>query len=425
MRVGRRDAGGAGGRAAVSDRNATTSRWGARGARRVGLATLLALCGPGWSAAEQAPVLEPAPPVAAPTDEAFTPLFYKGQDYGSESQFGPLNVFTNVGLGVVGRAGLNASARLGDIDLEQGFGHLGDAYFHPARSIREGYGNVGVWAFLEFVPVLSEISYPNYALHFLGEGMLTRKLEEYYRTEGMSPGWARAAAITTMVLSQQMNELVEAQTTQPADTTADLIFNTAGIIAFCFDGFAEVFANDAIHLYYWPGQPVVDMRDGVLFNHAEDYLLRITLGDWTRWKLATLFGVSTIGLGVSTPIGGDQYITWGLIAGGAGVPPRDYERPTTGPIFYWDPDKEELEVPEREAQSHEVASLRLAWDREGSLLATLDVNPEGDHVGLNVYPGAFDTGPVQLGAYGLWTRGGATALGLTVSVSSVMPGLRF
>ncbi len=79
MRVGRRDAGGAGGRTAVSDRNATRSRWGARGARRVGLATLLALCGPGWSAAEQAPVLEPAPPVAAPTDEAFTPSSTKAR----------------------------------------------------------------------------------------------------------------------------------------------------------------------------------------------------------------------------------------------------------------------------------------------------------------------------------------------------------
>ncbi|MEZ4465618.1 MAG: hypothetical protein R3F43_14380 [bacterium] len=351
------------------------------------------------------------------------PFFYRGLDYGSESQFGPVNVFTNVGLGVVGR--LNASGRLGDIDLRDGFSQLGDAYFHPLRSIRDGYGYVGAWGLVEFVPILSGAALPNYFLHFLGEGMLTRKLEEYYEAEGLTHGWARAAAIATMVISQQANELVESQTVVAADSTADFVFNAAGIIAFCFDSFAGYFATDSVQLYYWPGQPVVDVGDGLLFNHGEDYILRTTLGDWTRWKLASVFGVAAVGLGVSTPIRTDEYITWGLILGGGGLPPRDYERPVRQPVFYFDHGKEEFVATEREPEEYEQASLRIYWDRQGSLLSTLDIGIEGKHFGLNIYPGLLDTGSLQLGAYAIWTRGSAAAVGLTLSLSSVVPGFRF
>lgn len=349
-------------------------------------------------------------------------FFYTGQDYGSESQFGPLNVFTSVGLVTVGR--LNNSARLRDIDLKRGFAHIGEAYSAPNRAVREAYGSWLAWTFVELVPIVGISSYPNYALHFLGEGMLTRKLEEYYQAEGLSGGWARVAAIATMVLSQHTNELVESGTVLPGDMVADIFFNALGIFAFSFDGWARLFSNDYVQLLYWPGQPVVDVRDTALFNHSENYMLRTTLGSWTRWKMAFAFGAGTIGLGVSVPIRKTDYITLGLFVSDATMPGRPYTPPPQQPIFFAN-EQGQLTFTGRERLPHEHAPLRLFWDRQGSLLATLDVEPSGKYLGINLYPGVVPTGPVKLGAYGIFSAGAGVAVGLTVDAISVVPGLRF
>lgn len=350
-------------------------------------------------------------------------LFYHGQDYGSESQFGPLNVFVNVGLGVVGR--LNASARLSDIDFRRGFEHLGTAYFDPKTGIRQGYGSTGVWAFTEFFPILGISSYPNYALHFLGEGMLSRKLEEYYRAHDISPIWSKLLAIASITAAQTMNEIIEQTSVTPGDALADLVFNTLGVLAFSFDGVARLFANKYVQLYYWPDQPVIDVRDSALFNHGENYLLRTTLGGWTSWKLAIAMGISYSGIGTSIPITNRDYLTIGAFFSGSNLPRRDYVKPKAEPIFYWDHENQEFASNGVHEDPSAVTTVRAFWDRRGSLMASIAVGIDAFYLGVNVYPGVLDLGPVKIGAYAAYSaRAGGTA-GVTLSVLSVVPGYRF
>lgn len=350
-------------------------------------------------------------------------LFYHGQDYGSESQFGPLNVFVNLGLGVVGR--LNASARLTDIDFRRGFDHLGTAYFDPKAAIGRGYGDYRVWLFLEFVPILGVSSWPNYTLHFLGEGMLSRKLEEYYQAHDISPIGSKLLAIATITAAQQMNEIIEQTSVTPGDALADLVFNTLGVLAFSFDGFARLFSNESVQLYYWPDQAVIDVRDSALFNHGENYLLRTTLGGWTSWKLAIAAGVSYSGIGTSIPITDSDYLTIGGFLAGSNLPRRDYVKPRAEPIFYWDDEEQDIISNGVQEDPSAVTTLRAFWDRRGSLMASIAVGIDAFYLGVNVYPGVLDLGPVKLGGYAAYSaRAGGTA-GVTLSVLSVVPGYRF
>jgi len=357
-------------------------------------------------------------------------FFYHSQDYGSESQFGPLNVFANVGLGVAGR--LNASARLTDIDFKHGFKGLGTAYFDPMEGIRQGYGDPVKWGYLEFVPVLGILSWPNYTLHFLGEGMLSRKLEEYYIANNYSPLQSKLLAIATITASQQMNEIIEQEFVTPGDPFADLFFNTAGVIAFSFDGFAQLFSNESVQLYYWPDQAVVDVRDAAIYNHAENYLLRTTLGSWTNWKLAIPFGLSAAGIGVSMPIGKSDYITFGLIGGSSNLPNRQYTPPRRELIIYYDEETEKIEGNKVQTDPSKMSTFRMYWDRKGSVLGSLDIaysdnhfGRKAFHLGTNIYPGIFQYRSVKFGGYAAYTHHVGGTIGITMSTLSVMPGYRF
>ena len=57
-------------------------------------------------------------------------LFYHNQDYGSESQFGHLNVITNIGFSVVGPQFWGY--RLGDIPFNEGIRKLAESFAHPS-----------------------------------------------------------------------------------------------------------------------------------------------------------------------------------------------------------------------------------------------------------------------------------------------------
>ena len=106
-----------------------------------------------------------------------TRYFYFDQDYGSESQFGPLNVFVHVGFSVVGKASGFQIYSPFDVDYLDSARELGRAYTDLGQ-IPRGYGSYSQWALQEFVPGFGSAILPNIAFHLLGEGMLSRKLQE-------------------------------------------------------------------------------------------------------------------------------------------------------------------------------------------------------------------------------------------------------
>jgi hypothetical protein len=367
--------------------------------------------------AHGAAVPEPAPPRPPPA------LFYHGQDEGSESQFGALSVLVNVGYSTAGKASGFQIYSPFDLDYGSSLRELAGDYVH-VREIPRGYGSYARWAIQEFVPFMGIASVPNYGLHILGEGMLSRKLTEYNVAQGMSAGWARFAAIATVVAAQQLNELLESKSVPVGDSIADtLVNNTVGILLFSNDRFARLFSNDHLHMYFWPGQPLLDVRDGAIYNNSESYLFRVTLGGWTRAKLNFLGGIPSIGLGISYPIGGEDALGGLIVTQGPLVPEHPYVHGPQLPRFsYVTPTPTTGSV--STADADQIAA-RFTWDRGGSLLATLEIGlPVRPNVVANIYPGLVRLGPVKLGAY-VYADASLRAFGLTLSNLAVMPGVRF
>lgn len=367
---------------------------------------------------------ESEPPAAtAGADETRPPesdrLFYAGPLPGSESQFGPLNVVVNVGL-ITLTPGLEP--RLKDVPWGENLRRLGSVHAHPARSIRNGYDTFGMFAFIEFMPVISIVSAPNYALHFLGEGMLSRKLEEYYLHQGMSPTWAKVTGISTVVGAQTLNEVVEMSFVPDADPIADLFFNAAGIVAFSYDGFARWFSNERVELLWWPGQAMIDVRDTALYNQAETYNLRFGIGKQKKLRLGVLMGTAN-GPGVGYPVSPHDDLSLHLVIR-PNVPEYPYQTRDIGVIDYLNPENNKA-ASDGETEENASVAARFSWDRSGSLMGSLDVAVDPSfQVTANVYPGLLEFGPVGVGAFAHAGVKSPAAFGVTLSTISVMPGFR-
>lgn len=345
-------------------------------------------------------------------------FFYSGQDYGSESQFGPLNVFLNVGLVVPGR--IATTPRLGEIRYQEGWDFVKDALSHQEDVIEESGGSNKVLE-KEFIPFAhpSGAWLPNYALHFLGEGMLSRKLEEYFRHNGMQGRYLpKILAGSTVLFSQLTNEVVEYELPweQRLDPVADFYFNVAGIIAFSFDGFAQWFASDTVDYYYWPGQAVIDAQDGAIFNQGENYYFRY--GE-QGWKFAMMMGMPWNGGGISIPMDSMEIEHLTVMLGSdVKIPKRNFDREDTGFVR-----GEEFKA--SDVANEYLGALHFFWDREGSLLASssLSFSPSWQW-SSNIYPVPIAKLGFGIGGYATVSEEGANAIGITFDFTSVVPGYR-
>ena len=351
--------------------------------------------------------------------------FYFNQPYGSESQFGPLNVWLNVGLVVPGRLG--TQPQLDEINYAKGWQQLKSSLKNQ-RDVLDESGGTNESLKKEFIPFAhpSGAWLPNYFLHLLGEGMLSRKLEEYYLSqEDNSPLQAKIKAIITLAAAQATNEVVEYELPweQRLDPLADFYFNLAGIIAFSFDEVAQLFSNDYLDYYYWPGQPIIDLQDGALFNQGEQYYFRSKLGFDTQTSLAIISGMPATGLGISYPVTMDDQLSV-LFATDVAVshPHETVDSLERGTDF----------------TASEIAklynqSLNIYWDKKGSLMGSVALSYHPFYqVSMNLYPQTYPglsvagiaLADLGIGGYLIASQGGANSIGLTLSLSPVMFGIR-
>lgn len=361
-------------------------------------------------------------------------LFYFGQSYGSESQFGGLNVFANSGFVISGR--FATPYIFDDLDYSKNFTVVLKSFTSQQSAINQSGGNGRLMQ--EFNPFDSSGRFwPNVGLHFIGEGMLSRKLEEYYSAQGYS--YPKLAAITTVVASQLMNESAEVDMPwyDPVDSMADIYWNIAGLVAFSYDNFARHFSNDSVHLYYWPGQPVLDVKDGAIYNQGESYLLRV---GQSKLKFALVMGLPLNGVGASYNFNGGDNLTF--ILG------TDYALPHT----HWQqPIEHDNESANDVIFDLAIPSLQLHWDRNGSLMASMIIgettqcsdgqrsfanakgketcsNPSAklvnrSHFSLNVYP--LELGWATIGGYLIYSKAGANSIGITFNYPPVTIGRRY
>jgi len=361
-------------------------------------------------------------------------LFYFNQSYGSESQFGGLNVFTNTGFVVSGR--YTTPFIFDEIDYDKNFSTVIKSFTRQHSTVKN---NGGSDRFLsEFNPFDSSGRFlPNFGLHFIGEGMLSRKLEEHYRMQGYS--YPKVSAIATVVASQLMNETVEADMAwyDPVDSLADLYWNVAGMVAFSNDEFAKLFSNEFLNLYYWPGQPIIDVQDRAIYNQGESYMLRAGKGNL---KFALGMGIPITGIGASYTRNG--YDNFTMLLG------TDLALPRTN----WQKSEQEDDETANEVMiSLAIPSVQFYWDRKGSLMASMMVgkvtqcsdglrafkdtsgrkicaNPIAEpvsrsHFSFNLYP--FEIGDVAIGGYLIISEAGASSTGITFNYPPISLGRRY
>lgn len=238
--------------------------------------------------AQARPALAEGQLYAAPDEEIEerpTGFFYKGQDYGSESQFNPLTVLLNGGFDIL--RNLSYQDDLRNVPYKTGLRNVGRNLANPLDAIRDG--GIGRTVAHEVIPFRGlDTKYgqfvPNWTLHTLGEGMLARKVEEWYRYHNV-PG-ARALGILTVTTMQLMNEVAE--NSNYVGTNSDPVmdmyfFNLLGHVLFSSDAVMAFFSGP-VQLNFWAGQAVLDMRTFELYNHGENMAFKVTLGDWTDRK---------------------------------------------------------------------------------------------------------------------------------------------
>lgn len=318
-----------------------------------------------------------------PAHAADDPLFWRQVDYGSDAQFSPLTAYVNGSFDIL--RNLSYQHDLRRIDYVAGAQNV---WFNSAHPI-DALGKIGIGNFTahEVIPFRGlETQYgqfvPNWFMHALGEGMLYRKLEDWYAFQGVPH--ARVAALATTVAMQWTNEIVENGSYRGtgADSIADiLLFNVAGYLLFSVDDVARVFRHRA-RLLYWPGQAVIAAPGLRLVNQGENFAFQVDVG-LKDLRLFGYFGVQGL-FGATLPVS------------------RSGDHVSVGVGYRL-----------LELRAHDVEGVRtmlpgerggweggLFWDRDGSLLLSAIAGaPPVPSLHVNVYPGVLSVGGATFGMF--------------------------
>jgi hypothetical protein len=234
----------------------------------------------------------------------------------------------------------------------------------------------------------------------LGEGMLYRKLDEWY-TKHKYP-YPRLLALGTMIATQYINEAVENGSYRGAnnDPVADLVFfNPLGWLLFSFDGINQFFSED-IKIGFWPGQPSLDFLTFSLYNAGESYFFRGGFDFMGPISIFAYIGTEGVG-GFSWKFDETDSLT--LAAG--------YRM-----IWLVQEGDENF----RRMRPVEPGNWMAAifWDHDDSLLFSAKFGMGAEPaLRVNLYPGLIDMKPFHLGAFVWASKSEGLISGVSLSFS--------
>ena len=306
------------------------------------------------------------------------PTSFRLQPYGSNANFNPVSMLVNRGLDIWQLDQYSPS--LTRFPYRRSSASVWHAVTHPGEVIDQ----MGTWQFVsnEILPIrwgawdAGDAAWaPNYMLHFFMGGVT------YVRTEGWfaDRGWPapKLWSGVTVMAAAYLNEMAEVgDTPAGASTFADLVvFDLGGVLAFNVPWVRNLF-GEKLRVMGWSLQPVftphaevynqgdyLAIKFGLPFGDDVDLLWRLGLGSW--W-------------GLSFPRGEEDAISFALGA------------ETTSHSV--DPDTRVESITAGFAGG-------LFYDRNGSLLASLEWGFRERLASINVYPGVF---PRPLKDMGLW-----------------------
>ena len=330
-----------------------------------------------------------------------TPTYFlKEHTRGSETQFNPASAFLNLGFDITRSDSYHN--QLMDTDFKTGFTNTMKNLANPIDAIERNGGFKEFMAH-EFIPIKGMTAkysqwVPNYFLHLLGEGMLYRKMSEWYEREGYRT--PRIWAASTMLASALMNETIENGSFKGANTDpiADLyFFNPLGWLMFSSDNVSQFF-SDKVEIGYWPGQPALTVNDIGIYNAGESYFFR-----WDPGKKGGIRATAYIG---TEGLGG---LTFGETDGSAVSLMAGYRTVKILPV---ETNGGRIMVA---SEPHSNLVMGVFWEDNSSLLASLKVDIGYDpSVRANIYPGGLPTKKVPVGLFVLASRYGGFISGINV-----------
>ncbi len=197
--------------------------------------------------------------------------YYDADGLGAHAFYNPQNFIVQGGLGAL------YDEPVTTFDWRGGFSTVNASLLHPLDAV----GDYGWKRFLyrEFVPHLGpgQNYVPNWVWHFMGGGMRTKLMEEYYTDLGLR--YPRVLAWLTMYSYHYVNEAVQAARFKQHDRTtidpiADLgFFDWAGGVFFRFDAVNRVM-SERLHMREWSYQAQWNPFTQRLMNNGQLYWLR-------------------------------------------------------------------------------------------------------------------------------------------------------
>lgn len=302
--------------------------------------------------------------------------FYTGLAFGSESQFNPISELVNEGFNdlVIESSDMRLST--------QPWGTAWTNLAHNLTHVRGAFRQYGVRRAVrnELLPLTGFDGgqwFPNYTDHLIGNGMVSVRLEEWFRQHRYPA--PLALSVVTMMTAHLTNEIIERPRHWSVDPLADLlVFDPLGMVLFRADVVQRAFSG-GLTLTNWAGQPMLVAPNGRLDNASEEFKFTFSLPRTSRVKGFVMTGLNVLGgLTYTTP--GGRALSLGVGRGSDVAAITD--------------------------SSSDVRTVRLGpraglfLDREGSLLASLVF--DGSRNGLmtlNLYPGMVRIGGVSPGVW--------------------------
>ncbi len=317
--------------------------------------------------------------------------FYGAKTYGSEAQFNPLSQLLNEGFN-------NLTLYSADLGIarqpyRKSLANLG----HALANVNDAYRRYGWRRALtnEFFPATGLEGgqwLPNYQDHLFGSGMVSVRLEEWFRFQQVP--MPALMSYLTMTASHALNEVVEQPNPLSVDALTDLlVFDNLGFLLWR-SGRLQQALSGRVSLTSWALQPVFTGPTGSIENTGQSFVLRFPLPRTSRWRGIYYYGVNHV-LGVSRSMGHGRWLSAGLGAGSNVVVVSDSATDTRtvslGP------------------------RLGVFYDRENSLLASLMVeNSRGTLATVNVYPGLLRIAGSSPGIWLAIRKRGGHRVGLTM-----------
>jgi hypothetical protein len=244
--------------------------------------------------------------------------YFRPYNYGSEALFNPISSFFNGGCDTYQQ--LDRPSTFQAIPWKLGSQNVWHSITSPLGIISD----FGWKRFLgqEVFPTSLDINkaqwVPNYTIHVIGGGMVSRKLAEWYDYHGYPVPYLLAAV--TAMASEYFNEMVEngPWLNLNEDCIPDiLLFHPLGILLFSSDRIAQFFSSE-LNLNDW-SQPIALSFDPLAIrNPGQNFVMKYALTESKSTSLFFHFGNFAI-LGLSLKRSTEDAISFGAGLASTGV----------------------------------------------------------------------------------------------------------